>query len=222
MILWRPILLLHCPFLLRGTADPRFHFSRKVGLESAMVLLSHLGTLEASSGRVQEFDRLTILSTGTFKGAISLDAIMTVCLEVLSHIYEERGERGADHGANPVVVTMARASRTFMIQTLEHVQKQLEGLVASGDPSLKRYVFLNTTLTQIHALDTDQPPEPMIREALKSSLKSCQAMLQLYIETAQLPDYSPQSILNMENNHVFSNDELYKSLVCFTAVVMAT
>lgn len=174
-----------------------------------MVLLSHLGNLDVSSGTVEDFDRLTSMATGTFKGAISLDAITTVCLETLTQLYEEGFKRGPEHGANAVVVNMTRASRTLMIQTLEHVRKQLERLVAQGDPSLKRYVFLNTTLAQIHALETGNAPEPLIRKVLKDSLLSCQNMLQNYIDTAQLPEYSPYSLVNMDNNEL-----LYNSLVC--------
>ncbi|KAG6356930.1 hypothetical protein INS49_014805 [Diaporthe citri] len=215
MILHRAILLLHRPFVLRGAGDPRFHFSRKVGLESAMVLLSHLGDLDASSGTVDEFARLTMMSTGTFKGAISLDAITTVCLEVLSQLYEEGGKTGPEHASRSVVVDMARASRALMVQTLEHVQKQLERLVARGDPSLKRYVFLNTTLAQIRALGTGNPPEATAREALKDSLQACRNMLEQYIHTAQLPEYSPltSGLFDVENNQVLSNDELFNSLI---------
>lgn len=174
-----------------------------------MVLLSHLGNLDQSSGTVDEFDRLTSMSTGTFKGAISLDAITTVCLEILTQLYEEGFKQGPEHGANAVVVKMTRASRTLLIQTLEHVQTQLERLVAWGDPSLKRYVFLNTTLAQIHALESGTAPEPLVRKVLKESLQSCQSMLQNYIDTAQLPEYSPYNVVNMDNN-----DALYNSLVC--------
>lgn len=197
MILWRPVLLLHCPFLLKGEGDARFHFSRKVGLESAMILLSHLGNLDASSRMIDHFDCLTMTSTGTFKGAISLDAITVLCHEILCQLNEE----GLQFGPGMIATTtsvmgnICRASRSVMIQSLERVQDQLEYLVAQGDPSLKRYVFLKTALAQIRAIESDRPAEPAVREALKESLQACQNMLHHYIETSELPE-SPSFVLN--------------------------
>lgn len=79
-----------------------------------------------------EFSRLTMMSTGTFKGALSLDATITVCLEILSQLYEEGGKPRSEHGAHSVVVDMAHASRPLMIQTLEDVKKTARAPCCTG------------------------------------------------------------------------------------------
>lgn len=77
-----------------------------------------------------------------------------------------------------------------------------------------RYVFLNTTLAQIQALELRKVPEAMVREALKKSLQACKEMLQNYLDTAQIPEYSTltSSLFNGGDNSVSLNDGFIYSL----------
>lgn len=187
MIFWQPILLLHRPFMMRARSDPQFHFSRKAGLESAMVLLSHLGNLDVS-GRMDEFDRLTLTGMGTFKAAISLNAIIMASLEIITQLDEEISLR-VTGSTTSVMSNMGRLSRSLLIQTLQHMREQLLHLVAQGDSSLKRFIFLSTALGQIQAMEAGEPTEPAVCEAMKQSLQSCHSLLSKHVET--LPSVPP-------------------------------
>ncbi|KAH2980197.1 hypothetical protein KXW58_002933 [Aspergillus fumigatus] len=181
MYLRRYILFLHRPFMMKARTDPRFYLSRKVCLESCIVIASYAEHLNLPSDTLDDISHLTIVGRGSFKGALSFDVITSLGLEIITQLEEEASTRSVGTPA-PIIADpldkMAKAHREPLIRSLEHIQKQLLQIIALGQPSLKRYNFLSAILSQIRAMESGQPIQPAIYETVKESLRKSYSMLQ--------------------------------------------
>lgn len=157
MYLRRYILFLHRPFMMKARTDPRFYLSRKVCLESCIVIASYAEHLNLPSDTLDDISHLTIVGRGSFKGALSFDVITSLGLEIITQLEEEASTRSVGTPA-PIIADpldkMAKAHREPLIRSLEHIQKQLLQIIALGQPSLKRYNFLSAILSQIRAMES--------------------------------------------------------------------
>ncbi|KAL4890739.1 hypothetical protein BDV59DRAFT_209646 [Aspergillus ambiguus] len=177
----RYILFLHRPFMIQARKDPRFYLSRKVCLESCIVVASYADHLTLPSDTLDDLSHLTIVGRGSFKGALSFDVISSLGLEIVTQLEEEASTRAT--GSSPPFVAdsldqIAKAHRAPLIRSLEHIREQLLQIIALGNPSLKRYNFLSAILSQIRAMESGLPIQPAIYETVKESLKKCYALLQ--------------------------------------------
>ncbi|QQK40079.1 C6 transcription factor, putative [Penicillium digitatum] len=192
----RYILFLHRPFMIQARKDPRFYLSRKVCLESCIVVASYADQLNLPSDTLDDLSHLTIVGRSSFKGALSFDVITSLGLEIVTQLEEEASTRAL--GSSPPFVTdsldeMAKAHRAPLIRSLEHIQEQLLQIIALGNPSLKRYNFLSAILSQIRAMESGQPIQPAIYESIKESLKKCYILLQAS-HAASSPQASVESL----------------------------
>lgn len=181
----RTILFLYRPFALQALHDPRFYLARKFSLESAMVIASYADTVDIPSKQLDDFTKLSISGFGAFKGALSIDPIITICLELVTQLDEEARTRLRipRNGPDNVLDRMARASRKPLIETLEHIQEQLLQVIAMGIPSMKRYAILSTVMGQIKAMErTGQWTKEDVHGALMESIKKCSSALEEHIE----------------------------------------
>ncbi|GFF57403.1 activator of stress genes 1 [Aspergillus udagawae] len=80
----RHILFLHRPFMIQARKDPRFYLSRKVCLESCIVVASYADHLNLPSDTLDDTSHLAIVGRGSFKGALSLDVITSLGLEIVT------------------------------------------------------------------------------------------------------------------------------------------
>lgn len=197
----RYILFLHRPFMIQARKDPRFYLSRKVCLESCMVVASYANHLNLPSDTLDDLSHLTIVGRGSFKGALSFDVISSLGLEIVTQLGEEASTRPV--GSSPPFIAdpldqMAKAHRAPLIQSLEHIQEQLLQIIALGNPSLKRYNFLSAILSQIRAMESGQPIQPAICETIKESLKKCHSLLQA--SHAASPPQDSVDSLNMRTD----------------------
>ncbi|KAH1489173.1 hypothetical protein KXX42_001451, partial [Aspergillus fumigatus] len=181
MYLRRYILFLHRPFMMKARTDPRFYLSRKVCLESCIVIASYAEHLNLPSDTLDDISHLTIVGRGSFKGALSFDVITSLGLEIITQLEEEASTRSVGTSA-PIIADpldkMAKAHREPLIRSLEHIQEQLLQIIALGQPSLKRYNFLSAILSQIRAMESGQPIQPAIYETVKESLRKSYSLLQ--------------------------------------------
>lgn len=196
MQLRRYILLLHRPFMLQACQDPRFYLSRKICLESAMIIASYAAPMDVPSGVLDDLSRLMIMSTGTFRGALTLDVITVLGLEVIRQIEEANIGTSFAPGTEgnfilDPLAEMARAQREPVMRTLEHLKEQLLQIIKLGHPHLKRYIFLAGVISQIRAMETGQGVQPAVVRAAQESLRSCYTALQ----SASTP-IDPQHPLN--------------------------
>lgn len=184
----RTIILLYRPFLLQSPQDPRFYLARKLSLESAMVIASYADTTDIASKPLDHYTKLSISGVGAFKGALSIDTIIVICLELVAQLEEEAKTRprlpgGGSSVPDNILHRMAQASRRPVIDTLEHIQEQLLQVIGLGVPSMKRCAILSTVMGQIKAMErTGQYTKDDVYGALVKCIKKCTGVLERYIE----------------------------------------
>lgn len=206
MYLRRYILLLHRPFMIMARKDPRYYLSRKICLETAMIIASYADTLSLPSNELDDLSRLTMTGTGSFKGALSLDIISVLGLEVITQLEEEASTRSPEFpqlAADPLD-EMANNNREPIMKSLEHILEQLLQIIALGNPSLKRYGFVAAMLSEIRAMKSNENVQQTVYESVKDSLLKCQLLLQNF--TGGPP--GPMSPMNSDTPFDF------ESLVC--------
>ncbi|KAE8394223.1 hypothetical protein ETB97_011671 [Aspergillus alliaceus] len=175
MQLRRYILLLHRPYMLQAHQDPRFYLSRKICGESAMIIASYAESIKLPSDDLDDLSRLMIMSTGPFCGALHLDIITVLGLEVTTQL-KEIGTGPSETGQLIIdpLGAMTRAQREPVIRILKHIKDQLLQVVALGIPRFKRYIFLSTVLCQIEALESGRNNfRPLLIRAAQDSVKDC-------------------------------------------------
>ncbi|CAI7663288.1 unnamed protein product [Penicillium pancosmium] len=182
----RYILALHRPFMLQAQKDPRFYFSRRVCQESAMIIATYAERLRLPADSLDDLSKLMVMSTGSFRGPLSLDVISVLGLEVVSQLEEMgSGPSSASIGLNHTLVLdplaeLARAQRAPIIRLLEHINEQSLQIIKLGHPTLKRYIFLAGILSQIYAMERGQPILSAVLNTAKDSVKECYDVLQSY------------------------------------------
>ncbi|KAF7562439.1 hypothetical protein G7046_g1726 [Stylonectria norvegica] len=183
----RFILFLHRDFMLQAKTNPRFYLSRKICVESSMVIASsgkhtNLGLPIAD---LDDLSRLSLVGRGLFKGALSFDAILVLALEIITQLDDE----AAPQCEADALDEMAKATRAPLIQTLEHIHQELLHLLARGSSSMKRLLFVGAYLSQIRAMESGRPVKPAIYEAVTDMLKKCISALR-EIRVGATPQYS--------------------------------
>ncbi|KAF4343684.1 C6 transcription factor [Fusarium beomiforme] len=171
----RFVMFLHRDFMLQARSDPRFYLSRKVCVESALVIAS--GSKGADFGLpIQIWDdisRLSFVGRGLFKCALSFDAMLILALEIITELQDE----STPTHEPDILSEMARATRAPMIQTLGEISVQLRCMIVRGNLSLKRLLFSNAHLAHIRALEAGRPVKPAVHETITSTLRDCVAMM---------------------------------------------
>ncbi|KAJ5943072.1 transcription factor [Penicillium verrucosum] len=199
----RYILVLHRPFMLQAQKDPRFYFSRRVCQESAMIIATYAERLRLPADSLDDLSKLMVMSTGSFRGPLSLDVISVLGLEVVSQLEETgSGPSSASVGLDHTLVLdplaeLARGQRAPIIRLLEHINEQLLQIVKLGHPTLKRYIFLAGILSQIYAMERGQPILSTVLNTAKDSLKECYDVLQSY-RAANTPREVSQDVIDNE------------------------
>lgn len=178
MQLRRFILVLHRPFMLRVQQDPRFYISQKICVESAMIIASYAERIKLPSDALDDLSGLMVVSTGTFRGPLTLEIITILSLHVLSELEDPSSSEFSTHNsmAGAVILdplaAMARAQREPLIRTLEHIKEQCLEIIKLGHPALKRYVFLAGILAQVRAMERGQNVQAVVVQTAKECLKS--------------------------------------------------
>lgn len=186
-LLRRFILNLYRPFTIEATHDPRFYLSRKLSLESALVMASY-GDVPTDSDvdgtSHRDFQRLSLSGAGLFKGYLSLDVMLVIGFEIITQLEGEVVSQPAGSDSIPLdaVDQMAQAARVPLVQVLEKLMDHLYQGLAAGIPSMKRYCLLSGVLAQIRALPRGEQAEwAQVREAFIGSMLTCRTLLQQHI-----------------------------------------
>lgn len=197
-ILRRFLLNLYRPFASRAAQDPRFYLSRKLSIDSALVLASYAESpslaLDADQIPYRDFQRLSLSGTGVFKGCLSLDVIIVISLELITQLEDEATTppNGPAPSSLNTVDQTAQKALTPLIHALERIKDHLYQGLAAGIPSMKRYCLITGVLAQAQAVPQGEQAEwTHIREAFMDSMKTCRKLLQQHISNghpAQVTD----------------------------------
>ncbi|KAL6230888.1 hypothetical protein BDW75DRAFT_56113 [Aspergillus navahoensis] len=170
----RYILALHAPFMVQARKDPRFYYSRKASLESAMVIASYANSLDLPASPADDFSKMILAGSGSLKGPLGLDIISVLGLEIVTQLEEESYEQSLLGPEEEI----AKATRAPIVRILEHILSQLLQIISYGSPSLKRYNFLAAILAQIRAMESNQCIKRVVYETVRHGLQECYALLQ--------------------------------------------
>ena len=186
-LLRRFALNLYRPFTIEATRDARFYLSRKLSLESALVMASYADApsdSEDDSNAHRDFQRLSLSGAGLFKGYLSLDVMVIIGLELITQLEDETASQPAGLNSFPIdaVDQLAQVARVPLVQALEKMMNHLYQGLAAGIPSMKRYCLIGGVLAQIKAVPRGEKAEwAHIREAFMETMLTCRELLQHYI-----------------------------------------
>ncbi|KAF7547080.1 hypothetical protein G7Z17_g7993 [Cylindrodendrum hubeiense] len=168
-------MFLHRDFMLQARTDPRFYLSRKTCAEAAMVISSSSKNADLSLPIADwdEMSRLALVGRGLFKCSLNFDATLVLALEVVTQLDDE----SAPQSEADALDEMARATRAPLIQVLESTRVQLKHLIARGNTSLKRLLFVEAHLTQIYAMESGEPIKPAVYDTVNKTLRNCVSIL---------------------------------------------
>ncbi|KAJ8131731.1 hypothetical protein O1611_g1894 [Lasiodiplodia mahajangana] len=76
----RLILFLHRPFAHQARKDHRYFLSRKICLESSLIMAAHTESMDLRAGNLDDFSYCCVSGSGMFKGAMGQDIILGVAL----------------------------------------------------------------------------------------------------------------------------------------------
>lgn len=180
MLLRRYILFLHRPFMIEARKDPRYYLSRKICVESCLVLSSYTDRLDIGPVSQKDLSHLALSGNVSFKGPLCMDVLTVLGLEIKMQVEEESslGLPKTPHSGSDPLDEMARANRAPLMKSLERIHGQLEQTLEFGIPSLKRYNYLTGVLALIRASESGLPVKKTIYEDIRASLKRCIALLQ--------------------------------------------
>lgn len=190
-LLRRFLLNLYRPFTIQALKDPRFYLSRKLSLDSALIIASYGDPPTPGQNTdlqpYQDFQRLAFSGAGLFKAHLSLDVIIVISLELITQI-EEQFVPPSDPSLPPNPADqMAQAARAPLIQAFERIQGQLYESLVAGIPSMKRYCLLSGVLARIRCRPPADEAEEWshIRASFLESMHTCRTLLQDYITRVQ-------------------------------------
>ncbi|KAI1121862.1 hypothetical protein F5Y10DRAFT_92128 [Nemania abortiva] len=202
----RLILFLHRPFAHQARKDHRYFLSRKICLESSLIMASHTETMDLQAGRLDDFSSCCVAGSGMFKGAMGQDIILGVSLEIVTQLEEEGLDdpRNAHAPRTDPLAVLARSHRLPFLRYLEHVQAQWRQVIRLGRPSLKQYLFVSCILSQIEAMEAGRDVKAAILDTIRRVLRECTLLLRespayggTEIASEWLDDTSPDTIDTM-------------------------
>jgi hypothetical protein len=186
----RVLLALHFPFAMKARIDPRFYFSRKVCLDTAVTILTYPCTSSPTSAHALEaqqddYTRLKLVGAGYLKEQL-IYAIIIVQLELIAQLEEE----------SPLMRNeVDRKAREQLRRYIAYMVELSAQRISLGENNIKGHLFLSAVLAQIDALERGVDPDPLIAKAAKESAENCYGLLKARIK-------KPPSSVVMESEAV--------------------
>lgn len=193
----RFLLNLYLPFTIQALKDPRFYLSRKLSVDSALIIASYgdpPSHRPEDQTTHQDYQRLSLSGAGLFKFHLSLDVMIVISLELITQAEEEAAASSTASDLLPLNTAdqIAQATRAPLVQALEKIEKQLYESLVAGIPSMKRYCLLAGILAQVQAAPRGEQAQCTdIREAFMGSMKTCRTLLQQYISMDDASSHTP-------------------------------
>lgn len=201
----RLILFLHRPFAHQARRDHRYLLSRKICLESSLIMASHTdepmedlaagGSVSVGVG-ISDFLYGCISGSGMFKGAMGQDVILAVSHEIVTQL-EEEASLGSSFASSSSIssstttaaaaaivaprtdplVLLARSTRAPLTRYLARAREQWRRIIAAGRPSLKQYLFVSCVMAHIDAVEAGRDTKAAILDTIRAVLWEVTALL---------------------------------------------
>ncbi|RAL13235.1 putative C6 transcription factor [Aspergillus homomorphus CBS 101889] len=171
----RSLLVLNRPFALSILRTPKFSYSRKICLESALQMLSYL----EPSTEAQALPQLAQLSGGMFRDEF-LHAALTVCVELYLQSCEFSLPQSLSMGPSSTLTSFNDLVRSQQEVMLQAVQRTIETFGSRMGPSgkgCKAFFFLTMVLASVKARINGQDPQKVIEQDVMICMRQCEQMM---------------------------------------------
>ncbi|CZR54978.1 uncharacterized protein PAC_04863 [Phialocephala subalpina] len=135
----RFLLALHLPFAILAKTDPRYYFSRKIALDTALLIFSYPSD--------PDFERMKLISGGQFREAFSRGS-SAICLELIAQINEDSSPSFA---GMPGVVNLARKGLHDAVGKVVLLSKMR---LERGETNVKGFLFWSMIQAQTLAMES--------------------------------------------------------------------
>ncbi|RYO36317.1 hypothetical protein AA0113_g5700 [Alternaria arborescens] len=178
----RFVLCLHRPYFSKAFRNPRYHYSRKICLDTSLAI--YAPATDNAPDEEDDWTRMTQRCVGFFK-SFFLYGMSTVYYELTSQI-NERLEDAAlfapmVSARTPTSSTTGLSSLPAQYQPLREVLESSRCLaiarIHNGETNAKGVVFINCALARIDALISGNDPDAAVLEAAKSSTSETSRIL---------------------------------------------
>ncbi|GIK06779.1 hypothetical protein Aspvir_002431 [Aspergillus viridinutans] len=174
----RHLLALHRPFCLSIMRTPKFSYSRKICLDSALDLLSLLEPPH-DVAEARPHPHLGHLTGGMFREELFHAAIM-VCVELVLQADEYPRSKSMLQGQNSVLSSlndMAESQQAVMVRAVENTIDLFGGRIAPGGRGCKPYIFLSITLASAKARLKGEDSFKTMDQAGENAIRDCQLLM---------------------------------------------
>jgi hypothetical protein len=182
----RYLLHIHIPFSVQSKVDPRYYFSRKVCLETALAIFFHSGEEDLAPdhrpGIVDDYTRLKLIAGGIFKDVV-LHAATIIIVELITQLQEDM-ESGLPQ------CMQRTAAREPLYRAMQDIITLTAERIREGENNAKGHLFLSAAAAYVYALANDLPSEEVVPEAAKRSALHC---LELLGARTKLHPVTPES-----------------------------
>lgn len=172
------LLLLHRPFASKGMKDPRFYYSRKICLESAVTIVNYpsseapLINQPVDNMFRDDYEQLKVVGGG-------IKSIIIYTGTIIFHeLYTQLKEEG------PTFAQETKASRESFKQCLRDLLDLAVDRVTLEENNVMVHLFLIITLSLLDATEKGLDPEPVVLEAATKSSLLCYDLISARITRA--------------------------------------
>ncbi|GFF91295.1 brefeldin A resistance protein [Aspergillus udagawae] len=174
----RHLLALHRPFCLSIMQTPKFSYSRKICLDSALDMLS---LLEAplDVAEAGPHPHLGHLTGGMFREELFHAATM-VCVELVLQADECSRSKSMLQGQNSLLDSlhdMAESQQAVMVHAVENAIKLFGSRIGPGGRGCKPYVFLSITLASVKARLKGEDSFKTMDQAGTNAIRDCHLLM---------------------------------------------
>ena len=172
------LLLLHRPFASKGMKDPRFYYSRKICLESAVTIVKYPSSEAPLINRpVDNMFQGDYAQLKVVGGGIKSIIIYTGTI-IFHELYTQLKEEG------PTFAQETKASRESFKQCLQDLLDLAVDRVTLEENNVMVHLFLTITLSLLDATERGIDPEPVVLEAATKSSLLCYNLMSARITGA--------------------------------------
>lgn len=167
------LLVLHQPFLVNVICSPKFSYSRKVCLESALEIYSQL---EPSLPDRLETPHLGGLGGGMFRNE-SFRAAVTLCVEMSLQADEfQQSATGGTNNHSPLT-DVVRSQQSVMLGAVERTIDMFGSLIKPDGKACRPFIFLTMALASVKARLSGQDPLRSVKEACEGAVRHCKELM---------------------------------------------
>lgn len=169
MLVRRFLFALHRSFALKARTNSRFYFSRKICLDTALVIITHPTCLPGESpptiGKMDDYTRLRTVVGGPFKDIIYYSGII-ICLEINAQLEEEQA------AGLPSSIS-GKSLRAPLHQCVNEVADIMRMRIMLYENNIKEYLLLRAVMAQNDAMEKGTGGSEEIMETTLTEARRC-------------------------------------------------